>query len=378
MVEKLRPADEGLALRWTEKLTGIPVDSAGRARAELRELRSDALDREILGRNDIDSIVAAYLLWEAFEQLSAQVDPARLRKKLRREPNVWSLFAEFHVARLLRETLGDGTAVELEPGRSAGRQPDWGFTPVDEPSLEVEVKAVGLSDDEAAFCARVAPALEQCLPGRCGVMTLHAPLSVPEIRLSRDQRRHGEREAARMAKRHPPDVRQLSAAIISAKGAEEHYLRRLGTRVAQAVQQTSGRAAWPALLWNNGASTDAIAQAIDWDAMPDHVEGIAIVGTAVTFPIAVMHHFRMLLPREAATGPADCWTDADVDVEIVQRIYDDIQGSAGVRAMLLGVSGPTGRPVELLRRDGSRRVLPFNFYVDPDPPEVARRSPATG
>ncbi len=48
------------------------------------------------------------------------------------------------------------------------------------------------------------------------------PVEVPHIRISREDRRHGERKAARMAKQMPPHVRDLSVSIISAMGAEEH------------------------------------------------------------------------------------------------------------------------------------------------------------
>lgn len=371
MSAPLAPASYELALRWTNILTGIPVEDAQRARDELRAVGSAALESEMLGRHDVDSIVASYLLWEGLHELSQLVDGARLRKKLRSEPNVWSLFAELHVARLLLETLGEGTGVDLEPGGKATKQPDWRFTPVEGPSLEVEVKAVGMSDDEAAFCRRVAPALEQCLPRRGGSFHLHAPLDVSEIRLTREHRRHGAQEAARAAKKMPMAARQLSATIISARGAEDHYLRRINTRIAQAARQTSGATAWPALLWNNGAPVASISRAIDWQSMPGHIKGLAVVGTAVTFPIPLLHHFRMLLPRGVTDGSTDWWTE--YPVETVAQIFDGIDRSSGVRAVLLGACRPSGRPLELLRRDGTRRVLPFNFYVEPDPVPVARQ-----
>jgi len=127
---------------------------------------------------------------------------------------------------------------------------------------------------------------------------------------------------------------------------------------------------WVAILWSNGAPIADVARAIRWGELPDRVQGVMLLGSCVAFPDRRIHNYFLRIPRGM---------DPHIAMEV--QTLDEIEGmdklasvvlrhferSSGVRATLVHGGGR-----EILRRDGSRRIHPFNFMLAPDPEGAGR------
>lgn len=325
---------------------------------------------EALLASSVDAYVAASLLVDAIAQLQeAGVERVRLLKKLRQAPDVWATWAEFRIAdSLLRSHLA-GSELRLEEGKSAGAHADFRFLLRNsEQPLSVEVKAVGMSDEEVAFCERMAPSLEAMLPIE-GLGHLHAPIAGKPPQLPRDVRRHLAREARRNVKKVPMWPHGLRGATIVAHGSEPSYATRVGRRVAQAVRQLpQSDRCWAAIHWSNGAPFDLVRRNVPWEEIPEHVEGVLLVGCGIAFPHSQIHCFATPIHREVGD-------DYELAVASIEPDQDDLAGvilerferSSGVRPTLLKAGDQT-----LVRRDGSTRIWPYNLLMDADRPELGR------
>lgn len=349
---------------WVEVLTGI---EAGRCVAALEEVDSWGFPHvaaELLV-DSVDAAVAATLLVEGIDMLARRDVPReRLLKKLR-TGDFWPTWAEIRVADVLVRAHKEPLAVELEAQRTAGAHADWRFRFSGmSDSISVEVKAVGLSDTEVAFCQRMAPALPRLLP-KVGLSHGHAAIDAPPLQSPGQARRVGQghsRAAARKVPRYPTGLR---GAVIVGQDSEDSYRRRIATKVRDAARQLPAEdECWVALYWSNGAPLTDAALAIDWSTMPSHVAGVLFVGQGVAFPHREVHCFATRIEREHDSNSKVAVESVEGEVmqQVAELVLARFERSAGVRATLLRVGKR-----DLIKRDGSRRILPFNLLMDPDP-----------
>lgn len=286
-------------LRWTETLSGLDATRVTCAREEVGSWGFARLTAALL-IDSVDAYVAVSLLVDSIVKLQeAGVERVRLLKKLRQAPDVWANWAEFRIADILLRSHLAGAELRLEEGKSAGAHADFRFLlGNDEQPLSVEVKAVGMSDEEVAFCDRMAPSLEAILPIE-GLGHLHAPIGGKPPKLPRELRRHMAGEAKRKVKNVPMWPRGLRGATIVAHGSEASYAVRVGRRVAQAVRQLpESDRCWAAIYWSNGAPFDLVRRNIPWHEIPNHVEGVFLVGCGIAFPHSQIHCFATPIHRE--------------------------------------------------------------------------------
>jgi hypothetical protein len=360
-------------LHWTEVLTGLEQARVEQARETIASWGLPHVDSEFLD-DTIDSAVGATLLIDSIDKLVEHgVGVERLLKKLRQEPSVWSTWAEFRAADIMVRWSGDESEVQLEEGRSQGAHADFRVVLPDDPvAASVEVKAVGLSDEEVAFCKRMAPSLRRLEPP-IGLVHIHAPIDAKPPRISREQRRAGERESRKRVKSvsmYPPGLR---GATIVGHGSEDRYATRVARRVEQAVRQLpEGDECWVAFLWSNGAPVKAVAPAIRWSEIPRHVSGIMLLGAGVAFPHRQIHVFALPITRDTPldTGrQLQTLDETEGMAEFASLVLDRFERSSGVRATLLH-----GGHQEIVRRDGGKRIVPFNLLLDADPVDFDRNA----
>jgi hypothetical protein len=359
---------DGAIAIWAETLTGLSRGRVTDATSELGSWGIPHLSAELL-RPDVDAAVAATLLVEAIDLLEARgADRGLIHKKLLDDPGVWGSWAELRAAAIILK--GDaGTRITLEPDRRKARPgPDFRFELADGTKQLVEFKAVGLSDDEVAFCQRLFPRLRRLLPKE-GLATFHAPLDVTDIVMTKEQRRFLQRDAAAHMRSVPAYPRGLRGITATAQDSEPDYIRRLGRKLNKALGQLpEGEECWVAFHWTNGATQAQVAAAIDWSAVPERVAGIEMIGSAVAFPDREIHVFRLVL-RRGAEAEGDPWLESTRDEDYAQVVLGRVESSSAIRATLLRVG-----QVDLVSRDGSRRILPFNLLTDADPPGVGSRA----
>jgi hypothetical protein len=360
---------------WTERLIGLPADEVDAAVTRVAEMELPHLRTQLLG-GDIDGAAGAWMLSEALDRLVDRGIPlVRLQKKLRADPgSFWSTWAEFRIASILLRGLFADAEVRLEEGKSAGAQADFRFVGIDSQLGDsVEVKAVGLSDDELAFCQRARTVLPRVLPGRQGLVHIHGYVDGAMPRDIKDIRRRATRAAEEHARQTPGFPKGLRGAVIVGRHSEESYLRRAARKVSSAVRQLpdDGDACWVALYWSNGAPMDDVLATIDWSEIPSRVNGILIVGSGVAFPDRRLHVFQAALAREGANSSQRVQVQSlETDKqELAELVFARFERSAGVRPTLLQIGRRT-----LIYRVGQRAIDPYNLLLDADPDPVARMS----
>jgi hypothetical protein len=361
---------DALLLDWTEKLTRLNPERVATARDEVASWEFPNVSAALLAEN-LDGYIACPLLVEAMHRLGhAGIDHSRLLKKLRTEPDAWSTWAEFRVASSLLELHLSDAELRLEEGKSAGAHADFRFLLRQAKPLSVEVKAVGLSDEEAEFCERMGPSLPMLLPKE-GLGHVHAPVDGDPPKLNRDTRRFLDREAKRRQRSAPMWARGLHGAVIAAHDSEVSYARRVGQRVAKAARQLpTSDDGWVAIHWSNGAPIQLVRESIPWDEIPDHVHGVFLVGCGVVFPHRQIHCFATPLPRDLPAGAELGVISVDpAQDDLATLVLDLFERSSGVRATLLQVRGQ-----KLLLRDGSVRFFPFSLLMAPDPEPLGRHA----
>jgi hypothetical protein len=350
-------------------LTGLDPDRVTAARDEVRRWGFQHVCDELLS-GTIDAAVAATLYVEAVNRLVEQgVERRQAHRKIRQEPNVWSTFAEIRAAELLLRGLDGEIEVRLEHGRSRAAHADLRFVmPALSWAQSVEVKAIGLSDDETQFCKRMAPSLGALLP-RAGLVHIHAPIDAAPPRLDREQRRQLARQSKKAAERTPEYPEGLRGTVIVGHGSEDAYVRRAVGRVIQAIRQLPAEdECWVAIYWSNGAPIESVHRALRWPEIPSHVVGISLVGCGVAFPHAEIHCFSSWLHRDATEDDDLIVASANEGQdELASLVLNRFERSSGVRPTLLQFGEEIG-----LLRDGRRRILPFNLVMDPDPRGIGR------
>jgi hypothetical protein len=350
--------------QWSEVLTGIESGRCIAALDRVARWKLAPVSAELLA-DDVDAAVAATLLVEGMDALVARgVPEIRLLKKLR-TGDFWPTWAEIRIADMLVRLHEEPLDVELEAERTKGAHADWRFRfPGSDDAVSVEVKAVGLSDDEVAFCTRMAPALKRMLP-KHGLVQAHAGIGTPSLVAPAQMRRRAARGSRAGTRKTPSYPVGLRGAVVVAQDSEESYRRRISARVRDAVRQLPTQdECWVALYWSNGAPLASVAAGIDWSQIPEHVSGLLMFGQAVAFPDRQIHVFASRIERGgsgSSSGRVDS-LEGEAMQHVAELVLARFERSSGVRATLLRVGNR-----DLVRRDGSRRILPFNLLMDVDP-----------
>lgn len=366
------PADDRQLLYWVEKLFRLPADDVAAAISSIRALRIGHLTTELVERESADAAIGCYLLDHALAHLQQHVPVTKLLKKLRDDREVWPTWSELRVATMLTQFVETQTIVEMDPGRTAGAQPDLRVVVPDDPSAQyVEIKAVGLSDEEAAFCQRMAPSLASFAPSD-GFVTVHSRIEHSTPDAPRSQRRANRKGTKKQIRSVLPSwPAGVSGASIIAHGNDADYMRRVALRLRDAARQLpTQEECWVAVHWTNGAPMHDIARHIRWGEIPAHVAGLILVGTGAVFPDRTLHGYQLAIPREAEGEHRD-FESRDEDpagAELGRLVLDVFERASGVRATLLRVKSPGGARRTLVLRDGSRRLSPFNLMLDRDLP----------
>lgn len=359
-------------LHWTERVTGLEPARTTEALERVAGWGYEALSRELLAPT-IDAVVAATLLVEGIDYLVEHgADEGRIRKKLRQDREVWGTWAELRAADILLRWMPDAE-LRLEEGRSRGAHADLRFhLPHGSDARSIEVKAIGLSDDEVDFCRRMAPTLKALVP-KVGLGHVHAPIGAAAVRRPREVRKSAGADAKRGARAAPGYPTGLRGAAIVGHGSEDAYARRVAGRVVQAVRQLPETDdCWVGIYWSNGAPVAVVHAAIPWSQIPPYVTGIVLVGAGVAIPDRNIHMFTHAIHRDVAPDSELQLhsLEGDAMAELAGLILDRFERSSGVRATLL-----KGGERTVLLRDGRRRILPFNLLLDRDPPYLDRETP---
>lgn len=360
-------------LPWVERLTNLDVTRCEKGLAELSAWRLDHVHDELLEEPDVDTIVAGVLLAEAVGDLSAQgVDRQKLMKKLRdaKMPDqLWSTWAEIRSAAILIGHPDIDVQLAMEPDRRRGRHADFRLIYPDGEHTEIEFKAVGLSSREVDWHQRAADHFEVLLPP-IGLGTVHGALDQP-IRYSQAKRARAFKKSKQLAR----DLRKQFPAWADVRGiaivgheTEPEYLRRARGRIESALGQLSTDAeCWVALWWGNGAPIQSAPGLLASVNAPPNVAGIAFIGQAVSVPWSEISIF--IVPIERGAPFDEVRVESTVNDDLATRVLERFESSSGIRPTLLRAPEKDG--VTLLRRDGRRRIFPFNLLFDADPRRLA-------
>lgn len=362
---------------WTERLTGFSPEAVAEARREVDALGIGHLSTELTQRADVDAAATCYLLSKALGDLRERGVPAnQLSAKLRRDPAVWPAVTELMAVASLARYEDSEVNLTLNAPAESGRNADMRFAlPDTDYGRSIEFKALGLSDDEAAFFREVAELLPQMCP-KYGVGTHHVALDagypITALVPSRADRRRLELENRRRSKRLPEHIRSLTGIEVVGHFGEERYLQRVRDRLVDAIGQTpSADEGWVALWWTNGAPAALVQRVLSTVDIPPHVLGVLLVGWAVVVPDPEVHHYRMAIPREEIGGSLEEDPPRVLSLEdhpLAEKILEMVESSSGLRAVLVQTpEGPRNRRVPVLFRNGARRIFPFNFLFAPDP-----------
>ena len=353
-------------LDWVEKLTGLESSRVDDAIQKVQSWGIGHINHELLSISSIDNAVALTLLSEAIEELRCfDIPESKLMAKLRQDRHVWPTWAELRAATLLLRVSEQGTLFQLEADRSAGKHADFRFTSSTGVSASIEFKAIGLSDEEYSFCRRVAPAPDFLLPPY-GLLTLHAQLDLNRVPLDDSKLAEMHANAAKASAIVPDYPNGLGGVTIVGHGSEASYNRRLRLRLRNEVLRQIPKSgdAWAAFYWTNGTPISSLISELRWEEFPQGLAGIILLGDAVAFPHANIHSYIFIIPRGAVLGGQKI-VSSEVSENLARLVAERFENSSGVRPTLLSAT-ENRRRVELLRRDGSRRIMPFNLLMDKD------------
>ena len=154
-------------------------------------------------------------------------------------------------------------------------------------------------------------------------------------------------------------------------GGEDNYARRLWLRLVNEVaSQIPSESGWGAFYWTNGAPVELIHNTIRNGELPTNLEGVILIGDSVRLFHPNIHSFIAVLPRDVELREPIIFRSTKDD-GLAQALFESFQRSSGVRAVLLAATDGANRR-ELLRRDGSQRIYPFNLLIDEDPAEAPK------
>lgn len=369
-------ADIKVVDEWTQRLTGLPRERLTESREWIESLGIDHLSEE-LTRPDIDAAAGSCMLRSAVDELAGRgVEMTKLESKLRNDPSVWPSVAELISVNAIARISAPGALAELDGGNRipGSPRPDLRlyFRELGQ-SLAVEFKAVGLSVRETGFFRKAAAVLPNMVPS-FGVACQHiaADTDQPLYAPTKAERREQELDNRRRQKHQPPHIRRLNAAAVAAHYTEQAYLERARDRVLESLRQLrSKEQSWVALWWSNGAPVALMQQLLSTVDLPKNILGILLVGAAVVAPDPEIHYFQIIVPRDQEIRDSLPPLVSEVGHPFADAILEQVEGSTGVRPMLItNPRGPRPKRQRLLFRDGTRRIFPFNLLLTPDPPRV--------
>jgi hypothetical protein len=354
-------------LTWVETLTGLDKGRICESARRVADWDIRSLNQELLAVPNLDNAVAVFRLSEAFESLrAAGVPESKLLAKLRRDREVWPTWAELRAAALLLRLTA--ARISLDLGTGLGKHTDFTISVERGPAVPIEFKAISLSDEEREFCRRIKGALDGLLPSR-GFITLHAPLDVAPI--SPDTLLQIRAAAASSIPELATHLQGLAGVTIVGHGGEANYARRLGLRLINEVasQIPANRQGWAAFYWTNGAPITAVLESLRQIGFPKGLAGIILLGDCLAFPDPILHSFTSVVAASAfdADHVSRLAIRSETDNAFAGNVLRRFEDSSGVRATLLCATEGEAR-IELCRRDGQQRILPFNLLVDSDPP----------
>jgi hypothetical protein len=331
------------------------------------------LEAELLADPDLDTLVAALLLVESVDALVAQgAQRTKLMKKLRdaKAPDqFWPAWAEIRAAACLIGHPDVDVRIEMEADRVRGRHADFRLVYPDGDHVAVEFKALGLSDTELAWHQRAGEHFEELLPP-LGLSTVHGFLDRP-IQVNSVRRARGFKKSAilsRRLKQHSRGWASVRGIAIVARQTEREYLLRARARIKHALGQlATDEECAVAFWWSNGTPLRATSGLLDAVDAPPNVTGLSFIGQAVAVPWSDISIFMTWVDREIAT--TDVEINSAVDDKLARLVLDRFESSSGLRPTLLRAPGRSG--TTLLRRDGRRRIFPFNLLFDADPRKLA-------
>jgi|SRR5665647_2814 len=352
-------------IHWLHRLSGYPEDAITGAINRIESWGIARLSEELGAESGADGHLAARMLCQALDWLSeVGVDESRMIAKLRR-PDIWPMWTEIRLAGLIVGLTGDVREVEVDVpvGGESGHNTDFRFRFAGELDLHrVEVKALGLSDKEREFCGTWTPVLRSIVPAR-GICIVHVDVDTLPAGFNREKRRELCRDVERWAKHRHPPCGPVSATVAAAHGTREQYLRRLTASINEHLGQLpDSDVGWMAFHWGNGAPFRLIAEALADVNLPEHVAGVILGGSAVILD-GQMHDLLMVCPRESS---GEMVFHSTVEGFDPGPVFEGFETSVGVRPTILRVPGDCG-PRELLARDGSEPLWPFNLLLSPDP-----------
>jgi len=355
-------------------LWGIDPDRQEMARERLNKWAIPHV-LDALPSTDADGAIGAVFLVESFDALVERgVPKEKLLAKLRRDRDVWPTWAEIRAGGLLSAHSPDDMELVAEPGRGAGRHPDYALRYSTGERVAVEFKALGLSDEEVAFSQSAKPLLPQLIPPQHGIVTAHIEGS--EIRgwPNRETRRRYKADAARRAKNIHSSTREIAAAVIVAQGLEETYVKRLTYRFHDAFAQLPSDHEWcVGFHWSNGAPREMVRDALSQSEPPENLVGVVFTGS-VAIPGSMENFITFIPPPFGTDRGREEWTSGNQSVDYAKTIFTRVEESAGVRPTLIRVPSQ-GRMRDFLFRGGDQRIFPFNVVLVADPRDlpVSRR-----
>jgi hypothetical protein len=356
-------------LRWVERLTNLDVDRARDGLDVVRSWNLSHVEKLLLESLDLDTAVAAVLLAEAVRDLSAQGVPEnKLMKKLRdarTQDQFWPVWAEIRSAAILIGHPDADLRLEMEADRARGRHADYRLIYPDGDSIEVEFKAIGYSEAELAWHREADEKFDELAPP-IGLVSAHGWIGSP-MRISRLKRERSWKHARRLSDkiaREFPNWSAVNGISIVGHYTEEQYLARLRSRVEDALAQLSAQSeCWVAIWWGNGAPIASARDILTEINAPTNVEGLIFIGQAVAVPWSEISIYICQSPRGVDLGERH--VSSTVDDHLAKLMLDRFDASSGVRPTLLRARGPSG--ATLMRRNGRRRIDPFNLLFDADP-----------
>jgi len=149
---------------------------------------------------------------------------------------------------------------------------------------------------------------------------------------------------------------------------EQTYLDRTAARLRAAIDQMPAEHECQlGLWWGNGAPLHMTHDILERAETPEHIAGVVLIGNAVAAPCSEINCY--IAPVSRGADVEDRGIDSNVDDHLAALVLDRFNSSAGIRPTMLRSPEPNG--MILLRRDGRRRLFPFNLLFDADPRVLA-------
>jgi len=296
---------------WLEQLAGLEAARPSDALGEFRTWSFEHLNAELLERPDLDTLTAAVLLVEFVRALCAQgVERTKLMKKLRdtrTSAQFWPAWAEIRAAAILIGRDDLRATIEMEPDAPKGKHADFRVTHEDGHTVDIEFKAVGLSDVELEWHRAASRYFNRLLPP-AGLATYHSFVDTPKFEVPVPKRAEIFDSARKLVQQFLtefPGWADVRGVQIVAHESQPSYLKRAASRLSEAIgQMTAATENWLGLWWGNGVVLADTTEILSTASAPDRVAGVVSI-----YSIASTAHRAYARPsceRRAATQRSSC------------------------------------------------------------------------